>query len=135
MATTVTSAHQVSNENQPRRSRANVALWILQVVLAALFLFAGGMKFALPVESMTKGSALPGWFFRFIGVAEVLGALGLVLPWALDIRRELTPIAAGGLVAIMIGATTLMLRLGGFGSAAMPFTVGCLLIVVAYGRW
>ena len=82
----------------------NIALWIVQGLLAALFLFAGGMKLITPIEEMTKQIAMPGWFLRFIGVAEVLGAIGLILPWLLKIRPGLTPLAAAGLAVIMIGA-------------------------------
>src|SRR3989475_3590159 len=88
------------------RSTMNVALWIVQGLLSALFLFAGGAKLVLPLDQMTGPVALPGWFLRFIGVAEVLGALGLVLPGLLRIRPGLTPLAAAGLVIIMIGATS-----------------------------
>src|SRR5216117_1876633 len=62
------------------------ALWTIQVLLALLFLFAGGMKLILPIEKMTGSIPLPGWFLRFIGVAEVLGGLGLTLPTLLRIR-------------------------------------------------
>ena len=74
------------------------ALWIVQALLAALFLFAGGMKLVLPLEQMTGPIALPGPLLRFIGVMEVLGGLGLVLPGLLGIRPGLTPLAAAGLV-------------------------------------
>jgi uncharacterized membrane protein len=84
---------------------------------------------------MTKQMPMNGLFLRFIGVAEVLGAAGLILPWALRIRRELTPLAACGLVIIMIGAMVLTYQLGGAGAALMPFVVGILLLFVAYGRW
>ena len=57
----------------------NIALWIIQSLLALLFLFAGVMKLILPIEEMTQQIALPGLFLRFIGVCEVLGGLGLVL--------------------------------------------------------
>jgi len=128
-----------SNENNralTRKARImNYALWIIQTLLALLFLFAGGMKLVLPIEAMTKQMPMNGLFLRFIGVAEVLGAAGLILPWALRIRRELTPLAACGLVIIMIGATVLTYQLGGVGAALMPFVVGVLLLLVAYGRW
>jgi uncharacterized membrane protein YphA (DoxX/SURF4 family) len=114
---------------------ANYLLWIVQTLLAALFLFAGGMKLVLPVEAMIRQILLPGWFLRFIGSAEVLGALGLILPWLLDIKRVLTPLAAFGLVLIMCGATIITLENGSVGGAAMPFAVGILLSLVAYGRW
>jgi hypothetical protein len=87
------------------------------------------------VEAMTRQILLPGWFLRFIGSAEVLGALGLILPWLLDIKRVLTPLAAFGLVLIMCGATIITLENGSVGGAAMPFAVGILLSLVAYGRW
>jgi hypothetical protein len=111
------------------------ALWIVQALLAALFLFAGGMKLVLPIEEMTKEMPMPGWFLRFIGVAESLGALGLVLPGLLRIRPGLTPLAALGLVIIMIGATVLTLAMGAVATALMPLAVGLLAAFVAYGRW
>ncbi|MEK6302371.1 MAG: DoxX family protein [Acidobacteriota bacterium] len=82
------------------------ALWIVQVLLALLFLFSGGAKLVLSPEELLKGPVvLPVLFLRFIGVCEVLGALGLILPGLLRIRPGLTPLAAAGLVIIMIGAT------------------------------
>jgi len=115
----------------------NTLLWIAQVVLAIVFLFAGGTKFAMPIEQMLSQMpvALPGWFLHFIGVCEVLGALGLVLPWLLNIRPKLTPLAAAGLVIIMIGATTITLIGGAVAMALIPLVVGLLAGFVAYGRW
>jgi len=111
------------------------ALWIVQGLLAALFLLAGGMKLVLPVEEMTKQIQLPGLFLRFIGVAEVLGAIGLVLPGLLRIRPGLTPLAAAGLVIIMIGATVVTLASGMLAPALISLVVGLLAAFVAYGRW
>jgi hypothetical protein len=111
------------------------ALWSVQVLLAGLFLFAGGMKLVLPLEALTAQMPLPGLFVRFIGVAEVLGAVGLILPGLLRIRPGLTPLAAAGLVLIMIGATVLTLAGGDIASALIPLVVGLLLAFVAYGRW
>ena len=113
----------------------NVALWIVQGLLAALFLFAGGAKLVLPLDQMTGPVALPGWFLRFIGVAEVLGAFGLVLPGLLRIRQGLTPLAAAGLVIIMIGATVVMWAGGMVAVALMNVIVALLAAFVAYGRW
>lgn len=113
----------------------NIALWIVQGLLAAIFLFAGGMKLVMPVEEMTKQIALPGLFLRFIAVCEVLGAIGLILPWLLHIRPGLTPIAAAGLAIIMIGATVTALMTGGIAMALIPLVVGILAAFVAYGRW
>jgi hypothetical protein len=113
----------------------NVALWIVQGLLAALFLFAGGTKLILSVEEMTKQMPMPGWFLRFIGVAEVLGAIGLILPWLLRFRPGLTSLAATGLVIIMIGAVVVTLASGDIAMALIPLAVGFLAAFVAYGRW
>jgi DoxX-like family len=111
------------------------ALWIVQGLLALLFLFAGGMKLVLPLEALTEEMPLPGLFVRFIGVAEVLGAIGLILPGLLRMWPGLTPLAAAGLVLIMIGATVLTLASGQVAPALIPIVVGLLLAFVAYSRW
>ena len=80
---------------------AGLLMWIVQGLLAVLFLFAGGMKLVLPLQALTEQSSLPGLFLRFIGVCQVPGALGLILPGLLHIQEGLTPLAAAGLVVIM----------------------------------
>ena len=110
-------------------------LWIVQALLALVFLFAGGMKLALPIEELTAQMPLPGLFVRFLGLAQVLGALGLILPGLLRIRPGLTPLAAAGLVIIMIGATVITLATIGAVLALIPLVVGLLTAFVAYGRW
>ncbi len=111
------------------------ALWIVQGLLALIFLFTGGMKLVLPLEELTGSMPLPGLFMRFIGVAEVLGAIGLIFPGLLAIRPGLTPLAAVGLVIIMIGATVTTLAGGDVAMAVIPLVVGLLSAFVAYGRW
>jgi hypothetical protein len=111
------------------------ALWIVQGLLALLFLGAGGIKLVLPLEKLTGPIPLPGLFVRFIGVAEVLGAIGLILPGLLRIRPGLTPLAAAGLVIIMIGATVITLAGGDVAAALLSLVVGLLSAFVAYGRW
>jgi uncharacterized membrane protein YphA (DoxX/SURF4 family) len=116
------------------------ALWIVQVLLALLFLFAGGTKLVIPPDVLASmGSPnqiqLPGWFVRFIGVVEVLGALGLILPGLLRIKPWLTPLAAAGLVVIMIGATVLNIVADGVAAGLVPLVAGLLAAFVAYGRW
>jgi hypothetical protein len=112
----------------------NRILWTVQIVLALVFLFSGSMKLILPIAALTQQMPLPGWFVRFLGVAEVSGAMGLILPWLFRIRPELTPLAAAGLTTIMIGAMVLTLTSGGGIFALMPFTVGVLTALVAYNR-
>ena len=111
------------------------ALWIVQGLLALVFLVAGGVKLVLPLEALTGPVPLPGLFIRFLGVVEVLGAVGLVLPGLLRIRPGLTPLAAAGLVIIMIGATVITLMGGDVAPALIPLAVGFLAAFVAYGRW
>jgi len=112
----------------------NRGLWIVQVLLAALFLFSGISKFVMPIEQMQQGPVvLPAWFLRFIGVVEVLGGLGLVLPSLTRVQPWLTPLAAAGLVRVMIGAVAITVP-GGVGMAMIPLVVGLLCAFVAWGR-
>jgi uncharacterized membrane protein YphA (DoxX/SURF4 family) len=113
----------------------NIVLWTVQGLLALMYLLSGGMKLTTPIEEMTKDVPLPGAFLRFIGVAEVMGALGLVLPGLTGIKPWLTPLAAAGLTIIMTGATVITLKFMGLPIALMPLTVGLLVAFVAYGRW
>jgi uncharacterized membrane protein YphA (DoxX/SURF4 family) len=115
------------------RSR-HIGLWIAQCLLALLFLFAGIMKLTMPAQALALQTGLPGWFMRFISAAEIAGALGLVLPGLLRVRRGLTPLAAGGLIVIMVGATVLSLVRIGPSAAVMPFAVGIVLLLVVHGR-
>jgi hypothetical protein len=112
----------------------NYALWTTQVVLALLFLFTGGLKLALSLAALAKLSPLPALFLKFIGLAEVTGALGLILPGILRVRQGLTPLAAAGLVTIMAGAITVTLATGGGAAAVVPALVGCLAAFIARGR-
>jgi uncharacterized membrane protein YphA (DoxX/SURF4 family) len=115
--------------------KAGLLLWIVQGLLALMFLFSGGMKLVLPLQALTEQSTLPGLFLRFIGVCEVLGALGLILPGLLHIQEVLTPLAAAGLVIIMIGATVITASGANAAAAMIPMTVGVLLAFLAYSRW
>jgi uncharacterized membrane protein YphA (DoxX/SURF4 family) len=127
----------ISHYDERRRRIMNRALWIVQGLLSALFLFGGVTKFTMPLDEMAAMTGLPGPFILFIGACEVLGALGLILPRALRIMPGLTPLAAAGLVIIMIGATTLVaMGMGGGDAAAATFPgiTGLLAAFVAYGR-
>ncbi len=113
----------------------NIILWILQALLSLLFLFSGSMKFVMSVAQMNAQAPtpLPGLFLHFIGVCEILGGLGLILPALLRIKPGLTPLAAAGLAIITAGATVVSLK-GGVPLAILPFVTCLLCIFVAYGR-
>jgi len=111
-------------------------LWILQILLALIFLFAGFGKLLMPMQALEEQAHMSGLFLKAISVAEILGALGLVLPGLFKIRQGLTPLAASGLLIIMIGATVVMLRTPSQAPLAfVPAITGILAAFVAYGRW
>jgi len=117
----------------------NIVLWIIQILLTLLFLFAGGTKLfmseaALKQMAPPNSIMLPILLLRFIGLCEVLGALGLILPGITRIRRGLTPLAACGLLIIMIGAVVISVMGLGAAAAITPLVAGVLCAVVAYGR-
>jgi len=121
-----------SFSRKPRAAR--VALWSVQIVLALLFLFAGIAKLRMSAAVLEQFTGVPGAFMKFIAIAEISGALGLVLPGLFRVKRFLTPVAAVGLVTIMAGATTLMATHGPVSGAALPFVVGVLVAAVACRR-
>jgi uncharacterized membrane protein YphA (DoxX/SURF4 family) len=122
-----------ATETYTRKTR--VLLLTIQGTLALLFLFAGFTKLAAPSEALAQQSPLPPLFLKFIGLAELIGALGLVLPGLLRVWRRLTSLAAAGLVIIMVGATAITLSAGAIGPAVVPAVVGLLSAFVAYKRW
>jgi uncharacterized membrane protein YphA (DoxX/SURF4 family) len=116
----------------------NIALWIVQGLLAVAFLMAGGMKLTQPKEKLATNM---GWVedfsqntVRVIGLLEVLGAIGLILPMALSILPVLTGIAAVGLVLTMIGAAITHIRRGEMPMLVPPAVLGLLAAFVAVGR-
>jgi uncharacterized membrane protein len=114
----------------------NRALWTVQILVALLFVFAGSVKFIMPADKLQQGPVvLPLAFIYFIGVCEVLGGLGLVLPGWTHIRTSLTPLAAAGLTIIMIGATTVSIIGMGVGAGILPAVVGVLTTWIAYNRF
>ena len=134
---TAVSISTPSSANSDTRAGSRLAAavpWIAQGVLAAVFLFAGSMKFVMSAEEMTKDIDLPIWFLHFIGICEVLGGIGLIGPGLLRFRRGLTPLAAIGLVIIMIGATVLTVATMGVLPALWPLVIGVVAAFVAYSR-
>jgi hypothetical protein len=114
----------------------NGILWTVQGVLALLFLFTGSSKLLMPTDVLQAQLLvpLPILFVRFIGIMEIAGALGLILPGLTRIKPFLTPLAASGLTLLMIGATTLTIIFMGIGPALLPLVAGLLAVWVAYER-
>jgi putative oxidoreductase len=116
----------------------NVILWILQILLAILFVIAGVPKLILPASMLKppqpEAIEFPVLFLRFIGVCELLGGLGLVLPAVFKRRQSLIPLAAVGLLIIMLGATVTTAMSGGGLMSSIPLVIALLLAFVAYGR-
>jgi hypothetical protein len=115
--------------------KTSALLWTIQGLLALTFLFAGGMKLASPMAALAQQAPmLPPLFLKFIGLCEVAGALGLILPGLVQVGRGLTSLAASGLVIIMIGATIITAAGGHIGGAVVPCIVGLLAAFIAYKR-
>ena len=123
-----------SARDRAATKRITIAIWTVQVLLACLFAFAGTAKLLMPIALMTKQFPLPGLFLRFLGVVELAGAVGLILPSLLRIRPYLTPLAAGGLIIVMSGATAISMAGGSVTPAIPPFVIGCLAGLVLYVR-
>lgn len=114
----------------------NTALWIAQGLVALVMMVTGLAKLSLPREELAKkmhwAAAWPPRRIKLLGLAEIAGALGLVLPAATGIAPLLTPLAAACLGALMAGAVRTHRRLGeGFVPAAV---IGVLCVVIAAGR-
>ena len=114
----------------------NILLWVLQLLLAAAF-FVHGWLFLFPPAAMVEqmNASLPRWFQVFLGIAEVLAAVGLTLPGITRIQPWLVPAAALGVMVVLVSATFFHLVRGEVSSAAI--TVGLLAVatIVAYMRW
>lgn len=114
----------------------NVALWIGQVLLALAFAAHGLLLLFPPAEVAAQmNGVLPRWFQLFLGVAEVAAALGLTLPGVTRIRPHLVPMAAGGIMIVMVSATIFHMSRGEWSSAATTCVLLALATFVAYMRW
>jgi uncharacterized membrane protein YphA (DoxX/SURF4 family) len=114
----------------------NITLWIVQVLLALAFLAHGIMMLTPPPNiAVLMNAMLPRWFQLFLGVAEVLAAVGLTLPGLTRILPGLVPAAAVGVMIVMVSATVLHLSRHELSSAATTFLLLLMATGVAYGRW
>lgn len=135
----MTHAHSLPATHTANAPRAlHLSLWVVQVLLAAVFLMAGGTKLTAPIDALETQMAWVagglGGAVRYIGFAEVLGAIGLLAPSALRIQPGLTPLAAAGLTALMLGATGTHLMRGEYAMAPVTIVLGGLAAFVAWGR-
>ena len=113
----------------------NIGLWILQVLLAAAFLAHGWLFLSPPAEMVEQMNAsLPRWFQLFLGVAEVLAAVGLTLPGLTRIMPWLVTWAAAGIMIVMVSATGFHLMRGEISSAAVTLVLLVMATCVAYMR-
>ena len=121
-----------------RNSPLNVWLWIAQALLAVFFLLAGGMHAFMPIDRAAKLAAwigtAPVALVRFIGVAELAGAIGVVLPAATRIKPWLTPLAAGGLGTIMLLAMPVHIARGEVDMLGRNIAALMIATFVAWGR-
>jgi hypothetical protein len=115
----------------------NLALWIVQGLLAALFVLGASFRFTMPMDELAAMTGLPAALIVFISICEILGGIGLIVPAVTRIKVGLVPLAAAGLTIIMIGATVLTALGVGGGDvvlAIFPLVIGILSAFVAYGR-
>ena len=115
------------------------ALWIVQILLAAAFGMAGFSKLTQPIAELVEmvgpwAAEAPELLVRFIGFSEVAGAIGLILPALTRIQPKLTPLAAAGLVLVMILAAIFHVVRGEFSTIAPSIVLLVLSAFVAYGR-
>jgi putative oxidoreductase len=116
----------------------HIGLWVVQVVLGLMFGAGGIMKATQPISElvaqMVWASAVPEVLVRFIGVSELLGGIGLILPAATRIKPQLTPLAGVGLALIMLLAALFHLVRSEFGAIGVNVVLGGLAAFVAWGR-
>jgi putative oxidoreductase len=126
-------------ENNQNLKILNVTLWAAQGLLACMFIMAGYMKTTTPISllsaSLPWAGEIPEWLVRFIGASELLGALGLLLPSLLRIRPILTPLAASGIVCIMLMASVFHLVKNEFPSVGFTLLLGLAAAFIAWGRF
>lgn len=117
----------------------NIAIWIFQGILAAMFGMAGVMKSTQPKEKLAPRlpwvNDFSSGMVRLVGVSELLGAVGLIVPWATGIQPILTPIAGAALAFVMVLAAIYHLRKGEYKAIGFNFVLGALAIAVAYFRY
>lgn len=120
-------------------TRWGIALWSSQIILAGMFVVAGLPKAVTPIQELAATMPLavevPEALVRFIGISELLAAVGLILPGLLRVKPMLIPLAAAGLVVIMVLAIIYHLSKGEIGASVFNLALGLLAYFVAWGRY
>jgi uncharacterized membrane protein YphA (DoxX/SURF4 family) len=133
MTTQSITTHKTSSKG------LHITLWIGQILLAGMFIMSGFMKVAQPIEQLAQmlpwASQVPEALVRFIGISELLGGIGLLLPFLLRIKPHLTALAALGLVAVMLFASIFHATRGEFSAIGMNMIVALIAGFVAWGRF
>ena len=127
----------MTTKNGKKSKVWNVSLWVAQVLLAGMFLMVGVMKTFTPIEELSKMVPLAGELralVRFIGLSELAGAIGLILPAALRIRPQLTTLAAGALALVMVLALIYHLSKGEYAAIGTNIVLGILGAFIVFGR-
>jgi uncharacterized membrane protein YphA (DoxX/SURF4 family) len=127
------------NNKYEEKTVMNIGLWIVQALVALAFIAAGAIKSSQPVDRLKKNM---GWvedvnpgFVKMVGILEILGGLGVILPAVTHILPWLTPVAAIGLAIIMVGAVVVHLRRNEASHIAAPLVLLLLSLFVVYGRF
>jgi putative oxidoreductase len=117
----------------------NIALWVAQVVLGGMFIMAGVIKATTPIVDLVPqlpwAGDMPEGLIRFIGISELLGGLGLILPALLRMKPILTPYAAIGLITIMVFAAVFHITRGEYSAIGFNFVLGAVAAFIAWGRF
>lgn len=126
-------------ESNSKQSKGlNIALWIVQSLLAVMFLMAGSSKLFQPIAELSKMlpwvTSVSEGLVRFIGGSELLGGLGLLLPSILRIKPNLTPLAALGLAVVMVLAAIFHINRGEYSAIGMNALLIALALFIAWGR-
>lgn len=118
--------------------RLHISLWTAQILLALMFGMTGLTKLSQPIAALGANMpwtlGVPAWVVRFNGIAELAGAIGLLLPSLTRIQPRLTALAAFGLTTVMVLAVGLHIMRSEFAVIPVPFVLGALAAFVAWGR-
>src|SRR5258705_2214276 len=128
----------MENSNEKSSKVLNIVLWIAQLLLGGMFLMAGFMQLAAPVDQLAAAmpfvAAVPEALVKFIGVSEIAGALGLLLPSLLRIKPALTVLAARALILVMILALAFHVSRGEFSAIGTNLVLGSIAFFISWGR-